>query len=145
MNGTVVTNQEEGLVLNSLASNSQLESEILRLEEEFGKAMIGNDADSIGRFLSDDWIIIDADGGIVSRARFLEVIRSGALTHKAMASEDIRVRVYRDSATVTALTTSRTDYQGHEFTTKERATDVFVKQNGQWRCVLTHLTSFPKK
>ena len=131
--------------MNSLASNSQLESDILRLEEEFGRAMIGNNADSIGRFLSDDWIIIDANGGIVSRARFLEVIRSGALTHKAMDSEDIRVRVYRDSATVTALTTSRTKYQGQEFTTTERATDVFVKQNGQWRCALTHLTSFRKK
>ena len=29
---------------------------------------------------------------------------------------------------------------GQEFSTQERATDVFVKRDGRWQCVLTHLT-----
>jgi hypothetical protein len=32
-------------------------------------------------------------------------------------------------------------YQGRPFTTLERSTDVFVRGAGQWRCVLTQLTS----
>ena len=32
-----------------------------------------------------------------------------------------------------------------EFSTHERATDVFVKCDGRWQCVLTHLTRFIKK
>ena len=120
---------------------SRSEEEILQLETDFGKAMISNDIDSIGRFLANDWIIIDPDGHIVEKSRFLAVIMSGALHHKAMESEDIRVRVFGDTATVTALTTSKTIYQGHEFTTRERATDVFAKEDGKWKCVLTHLTS----
>ena len=44
--------------------------------------MIQNDADAIGLFLSDDWIIIDPDGGVIDKSRFLAVIRSGALKHK---------------------------------------------------------------
>ena len=118
---------------------------ILELERRFGEAMIRNDADAIGRLLSDDWIIIDPDGGVIDRSRFLAVIKSGALRHEAMDSEDIRVRTYPNTATVTAVTHTRTKYLGKEFTTHERATDAFVKEDGRWHCVLTHLTTLTKK
>jgi ketosteroid isomerase-like protein len=124
---------------------TQMGEEIRKLEEEFGKAMIQNDAEAIGRFLADDWIIIDPDGGIIDRARFLGVIKSGALTHQAMDSTDMRIRIYANTATVTALTTSTGKYLGQEFKTQERATDVFVKENGQWRCVISQLTRFAGK
>ena len=96
-------------------------------------------------FVADDWIIIDPNGEIVDRARFFEVIKSGALTHDMMESEDFRVRVYGDSAVVTAVTRTKGKFMGQEFSTQERATDVFVKRDGRWQCVLTHLTRFPKK
>ena len=126
--------------------NSELENEVTKVEEEFGQAMIKNDADKIGSFLSDDWIIVDPEGGIIDKARFLIVIRSGALTHEAMDSADVRVRIYGGStAVVTALTSSKAKYMGQELSTRERTTDVFVKQGGQWQCVVTHLTTFSKK
>lgn len=118
--------------------------EILELERKFGEAMIQNNADAIGRFLSEDWIIIDPDGRVIDKSRFLSVIKSGALKHVAMDSEDIRVRAYGNSVTVTAVTHTRTKYLGKEFTTHERATDVFVKKDGRWQCVLTHLTTLNK-
>jgi|SRR6266571_4244654 len=121
------------------------QEEILEVEREFGDAMIRNDAADIGRFLSDDWIIIDPDGSVIDKSRFLAVGESGALKHDAMDSEDIRVRTYADSATVTAITHSKTKYLGKEFTTHERATDVFIKRNGRWQCVLTHVTALTKK
>src|SRR5881398_980123 len=121
------------------------EKEILEVESKFGEAMIQNDAEAIGRILSDDWIIIDPDGGVIDKSRFLAVIRSGALKHEAMDSEDIRVRTYPNTAIVSAVTSTKTDYLGKEFKTRERATDVFVKKDGLWQCVLTHLTTFTKK
>jgi ketosteroid isomerase-like protein len=125
--------------------SGEMREEILKLEEEFGQAMVKNDAEAIGRFLADDWIIIDPDGGTIDRSRFLGVIKSGALSHETMKSDDTRVRIYENTATVTALTTSKGKYMGQDFTTQERATDVFVKQNGRWQCVLTQLTRFTKK
>lgn len=122
-----------------------MEEEILRLEEEFGEAIVRNDAEAIGRLLADDWIIIDADGGIIDRPRFLSVIESGALSHEGMNSDDFRVRIYGKTAIATALTTSKGKYMGQEFTARERATDVFVKVNGRWQCVLSQLTRFTKK
>ncbi len=121
------------------------DEEISNLEKEFAEAIVKNDAESIGRFVADDWIIIDPDGGIADKARFLSVVKSGALTHEMMESDDIRVRVYGDSAVVTALTRTKGKFMGQDFSTQERATDVFVKRDGRWQCVVSHLTRFTKK
>jgi ketosteroid isomerase-like protein len=123
----------------------QEEKEVLRLERELSQAIVKNDAGAVGRFLADDWIIIDPDGGIIDRARFLGVIESGALTHEMMGSDDTRVRIYGNTAIVTALTTTKGKFSGQVFTTQERATDVFVKQDGRWLCALSQLTRFTKK
>jgi ketosteroid isomerase-like protein len=122
-----------------------MKEEFLKLEKQFTAAIIKNDPEAIERLVTDDWIIINADGGIIDKERFLEVIKSGALTHELMQSEDMRVRVYGDSAVVTALARSKGKFMGQEFTTHERSTDVFVRRDGQWRCVLTQLTGFTKR
>ena len=122
-----------------------MEEELLKLEKAFAEAIVKNDLEGIGRLVSDDWIIIDPNGEIVDRARFFEVIKSGALTHDTMESEDFRVHVYGDSAVVTAITSAKGKFLGQEFSTRERATDVFVKREGRWQCVLTHLTRVGNK
>ncbi len=122
-----------------------MEEELLKLENAFAEAIIKNDVESVGRVVTDDWIIIDPNGEIVDRARFFEVIKSGALTHETMESQDLRVRVYGDSAVVTAVTRTKGKFMGEAFSTQERATDVFVKRDGRWQCVLTHLTRLPKR
>jgi ketosteroid isomerase-like protein len=132
------------LTLGQIKRNT-MQEEVLRLEKEFSQAIVKNDAKAVARFLADGWIIIDPDGGIIDRARFLGVIESGALTHEMMESDDSRVLIYGNTAIVTALTTTKGKFSGQAFTTQERATDVFVKQNGQWLCVLSQLTRFTKK
>jgi ketosteroid isomerase-like protein len=122
-----------------------MEEELVKVEEEFANAIVKNNPDEIRQFVADDWIIINADGGIIDRERFLEVIKLGTLTHEMMESDDVRVRVYGDSAVVSALTRSKGKFMGQEFTTHERSTDVFVRRDGQWRCVLTQLTAFTKQ
>jgi len=122
-----------------------MEEELLKLEKAFGEAIVKNDVEGVERIVTDDWIIIDPNGEIVDRARFFEVIKSGALTHDIMESEDLRVRAYGDSAVVTAITSTKGKFMGQEFSTRERATDVFIKRDRRWQCVLTHLTKFAKK
>ncbi len=104
-----------------------MEEELLKLENEFARAVAGNDADALDRLLADDWIIVEPDGGMIDKARFLGVIRSGALSHESMESTDPKIRVYGNTAVVTG------------------ATDIFVKQADRWQCVFTQLTRFTKK
>jgi ketosteroid isomerase-like protein len=122
-----------------------MEEELLKLENEFARAVASNDADVLDGLLADDWIIVDPDGGIIDKARFLGVIRSGALSHESMESADLRVRLYGDTAVVSGLTTSKGKFMGQNFTSCERATDIFVKQADRWQCVFTQLTRFTRK
>jgi ketosteroid isomerase-like protein len=124
---------------------NEAEEELIEVEKELAETIVGNDLEGLGRIVADDWIVIDPNGEIVDRARFFEVIKSGALTHELMESEDLRIRVYGDNAVVTAMTRTRGKFLGQEFSTQERATDVFLRRAGRWQCVLTHLTRLPQK
>jgi ketosteroid isomerase-like protein len=127
------------------ARNNEMETELTNLEKEFSQAIMSNNAKAVEPFLAADWVIIDPDGGVIDKSRFLEVIDSGALSHDTMESEDFRVRVYGNTAVVTALTKTKGKFMGQGFSTQERATDVFVKQDGRWQCVISQLTRFIKK
>ena len=122
-----------------------MREELVKLENEFAQAVTNNDADAVDGFLADDWIIVDPDGGIIDKARLLGVIKSGALSHEMMESANLRVRLYGNTAVVTGLTTTKGKFMGQDFTSCERATDIFVKQNDRWQCVFTQLTRFTKK
>ena len=128
-----------------MSSIARDQETLLKLEKEFEQAVVSNDAAAVGRLLADDWIIVGPDGRIIDKSRFLEVIKAGALSHEKMESEDVRVRIYENTATVTALTTSKGKFMGQDFTSLERATDIFVKQKNRWQCVFTQLTRFTDK
>jgi ketosteroid isomerase-like protein len=117
-----------------------MQDDLLTFEREFTQAVVSNDPAAIGRFVADDWVIVDADGRVIDRSRFLRVIESGALTHDSMESTDIEVRVRGDTAVVTGVTTSKGQFMGESFATRERSTDVLARVNGLWLCVFSQLT-----
>ena len=120
--------------------NDESVQQLLRFERDFQDAIVANNAEAIERFVTDDWIIVNADGTIVEKDRFLEVVESGTLTHDTMKLDEPRVRIYGETAIVTGCATSAGKFMGAEFKTLERATDVFVRINGHWRCALTQLS-----
>ena len=118
----------------------KVEAELIGLTHEWDRAMVENDAEAIGRYMADDWTIFGSDGSMSDKASFLGLVKSGTLSHDVMESEDLRVRVYGDTAVVTARGVSGGKYQGQAFREVEQSSNVFVRQEGQWRCVLTHLS-----
>jgi ketosteroid isomerase-like protein len=122
-----------------------MQEEVAKLENEFARAVASNDAGALDGILADNWIIVDPDGSIIDKARFLEVIKSGALSHESMESTNLRVRLDGNTAVVTGLTTTKGKFMGQDFASCERATDIFVKQADRWQCVFTQLTRFAKK
>ena len=114
--------------------------QLIETANQWDRAMVENDADAIGEFMADDWIIIGSDGSVGDKASFLELVRSGSLSHDVMESHEARVRVYGDTAVMTARGISGGSYRGHRFHEVERVSCVFIRQEGRWRCVLTHLS-----
>lgn len=120
------------------------EKELIDFSHAWDRAMVTNDADAIGQYMADDWTIIGSDGSVGDKATFLDLIRSGALTHDVMESHDLNVRVYGDTAVVIARGVSGGKYREQKFYLVERVSCVFVRQDDHWRCVLTHLSQLPQ-
>ena len=126
--------------MKGTAKEVSTRDELITLAQEWDEAMVANDADAIGQFMADDWAIVGSDGRVGDKATFLKLVRSGTLSHDVMETHGLTVRVYGDTAVTLARGVSGGKYQGQPFREVERVTCVFVRQKGQWRCVLTHLS-----
>jgi ketosteroid isomerase-like protein len=120
--------------------NSSAAEELTAVAHAWDRAMVANDAEAIGRYMADDWVIVGSDGRVGNKPDFLALVRSGALTHDVMESSELDVRVYGEAAVVLARGVSGGHFQGTPFHELERSSSVFVRQAGEWRCVLTHLS-----
>lgn len=99
---------------------------------EWAAALASNDPARIAACLPDDWATVSASG-VATREHFLSLVASGELTHAAMEPVgEPRVRIHGDTALLTGRITN-TD-------SDEWRTDVFLRCDGGWRCVLSHVT-----
>lgn len=115
--------------------------QLLAFVDDWAAAIVANDAERIARFMADDWVIV-SESGISGRAQFLDLVASGALTHSAMDRvSDARIETYGDTAVVTARVTNTAHFDGRRFDADEWTTDVLVRRNDRWLCVLSHITA----
>jgi ketosteroid isomerase-like protein len=120
-------------------------ADLIAAEKRFAEALAKADVAVLDKVVSDDWIIIGPDGRTITKSTFLDVVRSGVLKHSTMESDETRMRIYGDAAITTARVVTTGAYQGQAFTTTERATDIYVRDQGSWKCVLTQLTTISAK
>ncbi|MFJ5726646.1 nuclear transport factor 2 family protein [Streptomyces paradoxus] len=114
--------------------------QLARLAKGWAEAIVSGDPARIAAFMADEWVIV-SDSGIDTRERFLSLVESGALTHSAMdLRTEPRIRVYGDTAVVTGRVTNTAHYQGERHDADEWTTDVFVRRQDRWLCVLSHIT-----
>ncbi len=123
------------------SEQEQTTLELLKIGSEWAEAMVSNDADRIGAFMDDDWVIV-SDRGISTKEHFLGFVRSGALTHSMFRNVgDARVRCYGDTAVFTVRVVNTAHFGSQTFEADEWSTDVFINRDGQWLCVLSHISA----
>jgi ketosteroid isomerase-like protein len=128
--------------------NGETEQVILQLESEGRKATLENDIKANDRLLADNWLNINPDGSITTKAKLLELLKDGSFKIMSIENDEITVRVYgerRDAAVVTGRSTTKRAGQGGEVLVRQvRFTRVYAKSNGQWRVVSAHNTLIAK-
>ncbi|HKP71249.1 MAG TPA: nuclear transport factor 2 family protein [Pyrinomonadaceae bacterium] len=121
------------------------EQDVMAVASEWAEAMVSNDAARIGSFMADDWVIV-SERGTSTKDRFLSFVESGALTHSTFEfTGDSRIKIYGDTAVFTMRVVNTAHFGGQQFDQDEFASDVFVKSDGKWLCVLSHITSVDKE
>lgn len=125
--------------------NAMMQTEIpaflVELEDAFNKAMISNDVEQISRCVTDDWILVTPEAGPIPRSRILGVIGSGLLSHATMTKVPTHAHVTGDIAWVTGRGQNTGTFNGEPIEADEYITDIYRRVDGEWRCMLTHLTS----
>lgn len=119
---------------------SQIPAFLAELEERFNAAMISNDVQRIAACITDDWVLITPEAGPVPRARILDVVKSGLLTHSSMTKVATHAAVAGDMAWVTGRGQNRGTFHGAPMQADEYITDIYRRVEGNWLCMLTHLT-----
>lgn len=116
-----------------------VEQQLQKVSAAWDEAMLTNDASLIAAFMTDDWVIVGADG-ITSKANFLQSIRSGMLTHHRMDADEMTIKTYGDTAVVISKGTSAGTFDKMEFSFYEWSASTFIQQEGRWLCITTMLT-----
>lgn len=127
---------------NYMINNLQ-EQELRDFVKLWDDAMVTNNANEIGTFMADDWVIIGSDG-VTGKPDFLQWISSGIVTHDSMTCDEMSVRLYGDTGIVITRGTSAGTYNGEKFRLYEWSTNIFRKSDDSWLCVLTMLTPASK-
>jgi ketosteroid isomerase-like protein len=117
----------------SSTPSPEIAGEIRKLTRTWDKAMVKRDVAFLDKILADDYVISG-----LAKPQYLEFIKSSEIKYTSFDREIRSVRVYGD----TALVLGQTNVNGQSspqgwFSSTFGFMDVWVKQQGRWRCVAT--------
>jgi ketosteroid isomerase-like protein len=118
-------------------NNSAAEQAVLKLTQEWLDAESKVDRSALNRIIADDFLGTGPRGTMVSKTDVIP--REGPDAHGlAISGQDIKVRVFGDTAIVTGRGVPKVQAQP-----EIRITVVFVKRSDRWQMVAGHLSAVP--
>ena len=112
-----------------------LEQTLIGAEQSFVGAAKKGDITFFKRTLADDYVAITPLGQVTTKPETIGARRSGQLRYEAMNITDMVVRVYGDTAVVTARADVKGHQLGEDFSGPYRYTRVWVRRSGRWQTV----------
>jgi ketosteroid isomerase-like protein len=118
-----------------LHREDRLHKEIENLESQWRTALVQNDVATINRLLADDYLGINPNGTLETKADALAQQRSGTVKISSIAPDNVKIRVYGD----TAVVTSQVDLEGRDgdrdISGRYHYTRVYSRRDGEWKVV----------
>ncbi|HKU76560.1 MAG TPA: nuclear transport factor 2 family protein [Pyrinomonadaceae bacterium] len=121
------------VVIGETAKKS--EEELLKANREYDQALVRGDAVALDRLYSEEFVYTTPDGEVRNKAQQLAFTRSGDLRLEAGQSDEVKVRVYGNTAVMTGRFTAKGKLIDKNIDIRERYTAVWVKRSGRWRLV----------
>jgi hypothetical protein len=115
--------------------------EVLELEQHTKDAMVHNDVTFTEHSLAENYIAIGALGDVITKGDVVTARRTSKLHYESVEFSEVAVRVYGDTAIVTARAEVKGTDLGQDFSGPYRFTRVWVKHGGEWRTVSYQATA----
>ena len=109
--------------------------EIIDLERQAKDAAIHRDAGFSERTLADDYVAISPLGQVINKADTIAARKTAQLRYDSIEITEMVVRLYGNTAVVTARADVRGKELGEDFSGPYRFTRVWVRRNGHWLTV----------
>jgi hypothetical protein len=126
-------------------TRSAKEQEVLKASQVANDAsLIKKDRAAMERLYADDYTYTHSNGTVASKAQDIAASMSSDQAWTAHKSDDLKVRIYRDVAVVTGISTLTGSAKGYA-SGPRRFTEVWVRRNGRWQMVSGQSTLVPAK
>ena len=116
-------------------------AQIRKLDQERIQAQIHADATALDRIYADDFIGIGPSGTVRTKPQVLADFTSHELTFQSITTDEVRIRVYGNTAVETGRTTTVGQDKGKVVPRDNRFTRVWVRRQGRWRLVANHYST----
>ncbi|HKS71980.1 MAG TPA: nuclear transport factor 2 family protein [Terriglobales bacterium] len=124
-------------------ANSAAENEVKNVEMDLAQRIVKGDLDQYAAQLMDDFEKNTA-GALQDKAAVMKELRSPDAKILDLSPEDLKVRVYGETAIVTGHFTLVQRRNGRVDTFFTREMDVFLKRNGRWMLAAEQATAVAK-
>jgi ketosteroid isomerase-like protein len=109
--------------------------EIIEMERQAKEASLRRDVEFSQRTLAEDYVAITPLGQVTTKQDTVSNRRSGQLKYDTINVTDMVVRIYGDTAVVTARADVKGHQLGEDFSGPYRYTRVWVRRTGHWQAV----------
>ena len=119
---------------SSELSKVETEQLLRQMTDEWAKALVRGDGEALGRIMADDFYFaypFEGDG----KEQFIDDVTSGEVRVEHLNRENVRVRIWDDTAITTSKDSSRWFYQGHDFSGNYKVIHVYSLRNEAWQLV----------
>lgn len=119
-------------------AQSDKEQAVRQTLDKVQAALRSNDADAYAPLLADDYTFVNPQGIMINKTQRVESIRSAQVKFESFAYNDVKIRLYGNTAVVNAKAGMK--YSGGNADTV-LVTMMFVKKTDQWQLVAAQATS----
>ena len=122
------------------------DAELKTIEQQWIDAYMKGDAAAIKNIEADDYMIVESDGSVTTKAEDIKSVTDKKFVLKTATMSDFKCRMIGDSAAcVTSMLKMSGSDGGKEFSGDYRAVDVFEKKDGKWQAVYSQLSKAKKE
>jgi len=126
------------------------EQEVRKLEREWLDAYEKLDVEAMNRIVADDFVITFPEGSMQTKAQIIEQLkrpRGANSPANKFYTEDVQAKVYGDTVILIGRVITEWQREGKTAREQNRYTDTYVKRQGRWQVVASHLSNVaqPKK
>jgi ketosteroid isomerase-like protein len=117
------------------ASPAEDRSQVAALDTKYQDAVKRNDAETMGRILHEEFVLVVGNGTAITRKELLDEARSGKIVyeHQEEDADTQTVRVWGDTAVVTARLWLKYTTEGKSFDRRLWFSDTYVRTPTGWR------------